>query len=154
MKLGFFERGGWWVLGQSVLMPLVVALGPLTPGDWRWPGWGPFAWALLALGAFFGVGGAWVLGRNRTIFPHPNEGSRLVRHGVYRLVRHPLYASLVWLSAGWGLLWRSWLTLLAGLALTVFLIFKSRREERWLCAHFSDYSEYARQVRRLVPWVY
>ena len=78
MKPGFFERGGWWVLGQSVLMPLVVALGPLTQGDWRWPGLGFFTWVLLVLGAFFGIGGVWVLGRNRTIFPRPNEDSRLV----------------------------------------------------------------------------
>lgn len=154
MKRGFVERGGWWVLGQSVLMPLVVALGPLTPGDWRWPESRFLAWALCAVGASFGVGGAWVLGRNRTIFPHPNEGSQLVRHGVYRFVRHPLYASLMWLSAGWSLAWESWPTLLAGLVLTVFLIFKSQREERWLRAHFPEYTDYARYVRRFIPWLY
>ncbi|MHB1305618.1 MAG: methyltransferase family protein [Limisphaerales bacterium] len=90
----FYERGGSWVLVQSVLMPLVLALGPLSPGvD------GPFwmrmaALVLLGLGAGIGVMGTWVLGRNRTIFPRPNDGSHLIQHGVYALIRHPLYSSV------------------------------------------------------------
>ncbi len=153
-RAGFLARGGAWVLAQSVLMPAVLALGPLTPGHDAGDGLRVLAWLCFALGAGFGVGGAWVLGRNRTIFPKPNAGSQLIRHGVYRLVRHPLYTSLTLLAVGWAAWWTSWPALAAGLAQAVFLDFKARREEAWLREHFPGYAEYARRVRRFVPWVY
>jgi protein-S-isoprenylcysteine O-methyltransferase Ste14 len=154
MNSGFFERGGWWVLGQSILMPLVLALGPLCPGESH-PAWlGGVAWILFAGGAGFGIGGVWVLGRNRTIFPKPAADSQLVRHGVYRWVRHPLYTSLMLLSLGWAAWWASWPTLPAGAALAVFLDFKARREEAWLRAQFPDYADYTRRVRRFLPGIY
>jgi protein-S-isoprenylcysteine O-methyltransferase Ste14 len=154
MNSGFFERGGWWVLGQSALMPLVLALGPLYPGEAR-PAWlRGLAGILFAVGAVFGIGGAWVLGRNRTIFPKPHADSRLIRHGVYQWVRHPLYTSLILLSLGWSAWWASLPALLAGAVLAVFLDFKARREEAWLRGHFPDYAEYTRRVRRFMPWIY
>lgn len=148
---GFFARGGAWVIGQSVLMIAVVAAGPLTPGGWA-GGW--FRWAamgLFSLGAALGISGVWVLRGNRTIFPHPRPGSALVTHGVYRWVRHPLYSSVMSLSAGWGLWWGSWPTLFAGAALTLLLRLKAQREEAWLQQHFPEYTAYAAKVCRFIP---
>jgi protein-S-isoprenylcysteine O-methyltransferase Ste14 len=88
---------------------------------------------------------------SRTIFPRPQAGSSLVTRGIYQRIRHPLYASLMSLSAGWGLFWGSWPALLAGLVLTVFLRMKAAREEQWLGARFPEYAHYARQVRRFIP---
>jgi protein-S-isoprenylcysteine O-methyltransferase Ste14 len=154
MKSSFLERGGAWVLAQSLLMPLVVALGPWCRGSVASNSLRAGAGALLAAGAAFGIAGVWMLGRNRTIFPKPNEDSELIQRGVYRLVRHPLYTSLTLLALGWALWWASWPTLFAALAQTILLDQKSRREEVWLRARFPTYADYARRVRRLVPWVY
>jgi protein-S-isoprenylcysteine O-methyltransferase Ste14 len=154
MPRGFRERGGAWVLVQSVLMALVLVLGPLCPGTslpgWRWP----LAITAGVLGVLFGIAGAWVLGRNRTIFPHPNPGSELIQHGIYRWVRHPLYTSLALLATAWAVGWGSWAAGVAGLIQTVVLDLKSRREEVWLRNRFPEYDRYARRVRRLVPGVY
>jgi protein-S-isoprenylcysteine O-methyltransferase Ste14 len=43
---------------------------------------------LLGAGAVFGIAGAIVLGRNRTVFPEPLPQARLVRSGIYSIVRH------------------------------------------------------------------
>ncbi len=141
------------MLAQSGTMLAVLALGPLTAGHagaaWRLTGL-----ALLFAGAAFGISGAWVLGRNRTIFPKPNEGSQLIRHGVYRLVRHPLYTSVTLLSLAWAAWWSSVPTLVVAVVQAVLLDRKARREEAWLRQCFPDYAEYARRVRRFVPWVY
>ncbi len=151
---GFLARGGGWVLAQSFTMLLVLAAGPLASGGQR-PPWLSVAAALLfLLGAGFGISGAWVLGRNRTIFPKPNEGSQLIRHGVYRLVRHPLYTSLTLLSLAWAAWWASGVTVVVALVQAVLLDFKSRREEAWLRERFPDYADYARCVRRFMPWLY
>lgn len=154
MNARFLERGGGWVIGQSILMLAVLALGPLCPGTSS-PAWCRPAGAItFLLGGWFGIAGVWVLGRNRTIFPKPNAGSQLIQHGVYRVVRHPLYTSLTLLSLGWSAWWASWPTLLAAGALIAFLIAKTRREERWLRTQFPEYTAYARRVRRLLPGVF
>jgi protein-S-isoprenylcysteine O-methyltransferase Ste14 len=109
---------------------------------------------LLASGAAAGIAGTLVLGRNRTPFPKPRSDSRLVQTGVYSLVRHPLYASLIALSFGWVCLWASGLGAVLAVVQAILLDAKARREERWLRQQFSDYVAYAAKVRRLIPWVY
>jgi protein-S-isoprenylcysteine O-methyltransferase Ste14 len=154
VRSAFFQRGGAWVLAQSLLMLAALAAGPLgrtaeTSRPARIAGW-----ILIALGAMFGVAGAAVLGRNRTIFPQPKAGSALIQHGIYRWVRHPLYTAVMALAVGWGLLWSSWPALSIAVALVVLLYFKALREERWLRAQFPDYAAYARRVRRFLPGVW
>jgi len=152
--LEFFRRGGGWAIGQVGLMLGVVLAGPMgTVGP---PGPRSLAVSalLLGTGASFGISGAWVLGRNRTILPQPREGSRLIQPGVYALVRHPLYASLTLLALGWAMLWQSPLAGLAAFALGLSVDLKARREERWLREKFPEYVQYEKRVRRLIPWLY
>ncbi|MCB1127317.1 MAG: isoprenylcysteine carboxylmethyltransferase family protein [Verrucomicrobiae bacterium] len=153
-RSGFWQRGGVWVLAQSVLMGLVVLAAELDRArpagtillPIRVAGGLLFAW-----GALVGMCGALILGGNRTIFPAPNHGSQLVRHGVYRWLRHPLYSSLMGLSLGWSCLRGSWAAAGASLLLVAFLRCKAAHEERLLRARFPDYDEYSRRTRRFLP---
>ena len=89
---------------------------------------------LFAVGGRFGIAGVRALRRNLTPYPKPLEDSKLVQHGVYGLVRHPLYSSLMFASVGWALLWRSWPGLAAAGALTLLLHAKA-----WsACAKFGE----------------
>jgi len=154
MNESFKERGGFWVIGQSVLMLAVIGLGIAWREQWT-GGASAFAGGLLAaFGAWLGIAGVRLLGKNRTPFPKPQAGSTLVQTGVYRLVRHPLYASVILLATAWSLLWRSGPALTATAFIILFLDAKARREERWLRATFDEYAAYAKRVRRLIPWVY
>jgi len=154
MRSSFFTRGGWWVLGQSVLLVALLALGPWRSGDWssRTGFW--LGVMLLAAGGVFGIAGTRALGRNRTPYPRPLVGGKLVQQGIYAFVRHPLYASLIYLGAGWALVWASSAAAITTIVLTVLLDRKARLEERWLVEEFADYTAYARRVRRLVPGLY
>jgi protein-S-isoprenylcysteine O-methyltransferase Ste14 len=80
--------------------------------------------------------------------------SRLVMRGVYRWMRHPLYTSLMCLGLAWACYWRSGPTLFGTLLLAVFLRGKAQREERWLGQQFPNYPQYARQVRRFIPFLW
>lgn len=153
-KPGFVERGGGWVLAQLGLMFAVLAAGPLTPGGGAPGSWRLLAWGLFCAGAGLGIAGVSVLRTNRTIFPRPQAGSSLVTRGIYRWIRHPLYASLMCLSFGWGVFWASWPTVVAGLVLTVFLRWKAAREEHWLGERFPEYAAYASRVRRFIPGIW
>ena len=149
------ERGLTWVVGQSLLMIACGLAGWFFPGNEPASGAAAIvSWILLLAGALFGIGGVAVLGRNRTIYPEPREGSTLIQHGIYRYVRHPLYSSVMSLAFAWGL-WRA-STAAIGLAgvLSIFLVFKARNEEERLIKRFPGYAAYREQVKRFVPWVY
>lgn len=151
---GFIQRGGLWVAAQFLLMIAALALAPLLRGSWFSMVSLIAGIVLFAFGGWLGVAGVRALGRNRTPYPRPLEDSTLVQHGVYGLVRHPLYSSLIFVSAGWALLWASGAALLVSLALAILLDAKARREERWLREKFPEYAAYAGRVRRLLPWIY
>jgi len=78
----------------------------------------------------------------------------LVDSGPYAIVRHPIYSGLIIAALGWALVVHGMLTRAYTVALFAFFDIKSRREERWLCEKFSEYGEYQRRVRKLLPWLY
>jgi protein-S-isoprenylcysteine O-methyltransferase Ste14 len=124
-------RGGGWVAGQLVAGAIVVAAGLLGP-DWPDGARGPLAVAgvaLVVLGAAMLLAGGAFLGDSLTPFPRPKQDGSLRQHGVFRLVRHPMYGGTIVMAAGWALL-TSPLALVAGLGLGAFLDLKSRREGR------------------------
>jgi protein-S-isoprenylcysteine O-methyltransferase Ste14 len=148
---GFFERGGVWVLMQFGLLTAVIVLTVLFHGDGTGLAGRTIGVALLLVGGVFGIAGMMVLGRNRTPFPQPHAVSELVERGIYGVVRHPLYTSVMLAALGWALIWQSWPALIAALALIPFFHAKARREERWLREKFPDYADYARRVPRFLP---
>jgi protein-S-isoprenylcysteine O-methyltransferase Ste14 len=150
----FVQRGGGWVLGQNVLLLVVGALGWWFRGATARPVVTGAGAALLVVSAVCGVAGTVALGRNLTPFPRPSSQTRLVRHGIYRRMRHPLYTAVVSAALGWALVRASWPAGLAALLLALWLDAKARREERWLRERFPDYAAYAARVRRFVPGIY
>jgi protein-S-isoprenylcysteine O-methyltransferase Ste14 len=153
MSGSFVNRGGIWVVTQITLMLLNLA-APL------WHRMGPGlpvivgSALLFVVAAGFGILGAIALGKNLTPFPHPPSGTRLVTHGIYALVRHPLYSAVIFWTLGWALLWLSWPAFVAALVLLPLLDAKSRMEERWLCEQFPDYEAYQKRTRSFLPWIY
>lgn len=78
----------------------------------------------------------------------------LVTTGVYAYVRHPMYASLLWLA--WGVFFKRPSAPALGLALvaTLCLWWTARTEEAEDLAVFGDaYREYMERTRRFVPFV-
>ncbi len=136
---------------QFVLMAAVLALA------WLFRGQGLGGWSLwlggvqLVLGGVIGVAGVAALGRGTTPLPKPADQARLVQTGIYSLVRHPLYTSVMLASLGWALIWQSWPSLVAALTLIPFFHAKAGREERWLRERFRGYAEYETRVPRFLP---
>jgi protein-S-isoprenylcysteine O-methyltransferase Ste14 len=106
---------------------------------------------LLSVGTGVSLAGAIALGRSITPFPKPSEKAQIVRHGIFSLIRHPIYTGVMFASSGWALVWQSWPALLTALGLIPFLDAKARREEKWLREKFSDYGEYEKCVKRFIP---
>lgn len=92
------------------------------------------------------------LGRSFGILP---EARDLVRHGPYRVVRHPLYLGELVMIFG------AMLPVISPIGLSVWLfaaamqIWRTVHEERALKRAFPEaYGEYAAQTRRLIPMVW
>jgi protein-S-isoprenylcysteine O-methyltransferase Ste14 len=154
MSNGFVQRGGWWVVGQFLLLLDIAGLD-LT-GHVAMKPQPAFIGGLIliATATLCSLAGLLALGRNLTPFPKPSAKTELVQHGIYRLIRHPLYTSVFCAAAGSSLIFQSWQALVASIALGIFFDAKARREEGWLRQQFPDYAGYERRVRRFIPWVY
>jgi protein-S-isoprenylcysteine O-methyltransferase Ste14 len=154
MKTSSSQRGWWWVLGQAAFLGAVLALGlaprrhQIFPGDILTGG------SLMAVGGLCAVAGLLALKGMLTPFPEPRAHGQLVQHGIYSLMRHPLYTSLIVTSLGWALFRQSTPALIVILPLAVFFDAKARREEHHLRARFPEYGDYAQRSRRFIPWIY
>jgi protein-S-isoprenylcysteine O-methyltransferase Ste14 len=97
-----------------------------------------------SLGKFFTV--------NVTIL----EDHKLKQDGFYKYVRHPSYSASLLSLFGYGVSLNNWISLVivTTAALTAFLI-RIRIEEKTLTEHFgSEYVEYKKKTKRLIPFVY
>ncbi len=83
------------------------------------------------------------------------QTTALVTTGIYRWIRHPLYASLVFLA--WGVFFKrpDWAAGCLTLAATVCLVATMVAEERENVAYFGEpYARYAATTKRMIPFVF
>ena len=147
---------------MSVGLFFILAVYVLTP----WLSWADYHLSPRGTRRAGGVGAAilavavWVfwrshtdLGRNWSPSLQIREGHTLVTEGVYRSIRHPMYASL-WL---WGiaqtLLLQNWVAAWASIVLILpMYILRVPREEQMMLEQFGEaYRVYMNRTGRVVP---
>lgn len=130
--------------------PLPLVLGPvarvtaLVGGSLLYfLGLGGALWGRLALGQMYFVS----TGLGAQLF----ADHRLVTHGPFAYVRHPMYAGLAAATLGGLLLYQTW-TLVVMLLLPLGLLRRAWREEQALAAQFGQpWRDYCRRVPAFVP---
>jgi len=93
------------------------------------------------------------LGRNWSPISQINKEHSLVTNGVYRYIRHPMYAAhLLWAIAQ-GMLLENWLAGWAFLIVsTPLYIIRIPKEEQLMLGQFGDqYSQYIGRTARIIP---
>ena len=102
--------------------------------------------------------GAWTLWFNGPgnfdIRPQVKPSAKLILTGPYRYLRHPMYSTVLLSSAGLVLFHPAAWLWLALAALFAVLFAKAMLEERSLGAKFPEYANYAKRVRRFVPYLF
>jgi protein-S-isoprenylcysteine O-methyltransferase Ste14 len=109
----------------------------------------------LALASVLSWTGARALGRQWRFDAGVNRDHDLVRSGPYRIVRHPIYASMLCILLGTGLMITPWPMLLVSM---VFFVAgtetRIRLEDQLLASSFGDrYAVYARTTPAYIPFV-
>ena len=143
------------VIPGALLLPLIYLFTPwLSFADYHLPPFAPWCGTLLMLAAL------WLfyrshadLGQNWSVTLQLRKGHQLVTQGVYRSIRHPMYASIWLWSIAQGLLLENWLAgwyPLPAFALMYFV--RTPREEQMMCEFFGQqYRDYMYQTGRLFP---
>ena len=93
------------------------------------------------------------LDRNLTPFPTPKENGNLIRTGLYKFVRHPIYSGIILSAFGFGFYQGSLWKISVGIVLWILFHFKSKYEEYLLSKHFSDYEMYKKTTSRFFPFL-
>ena len=140
-----------------VLFPAILIFGAL---DHRF-GWSPVPTVISMIGDLLVIGG---LGLTMAVviqngFAAANvtveSGQQVVSTGLYRVVRHPMYAGTLVMTVGLPLALGSWWGLLVIVPVAVVLVLRILDEERLLERDLEGYRDYERMTRfRLVPRVW
>ena len=107
-----------------------------------------------------GVAIRWItvvtLGRQFTLRVAIIRDHKIVDHGIYKLVRHPAYLGSLVSFVGLGLAIENWISLLIAFILPLgAIVYRIKVEEKVLLDHFgTEYQEYCKRTRRLLPGVY
>jgi len=157
------DRNREWVLLAisfigMFLLPLIFVAAD-QPKFANYPATSP----QIVLGALICAWAMWVfyrthkeLGRNWSATLEVREGHVLVTTGIYRSLRHPMYAGYwLWMLAQ-ALLLANWLAGFAGLlAFGLHFFLRVGHEEQMLRERFGDaYAEYVAKTSRIIPGLY
>ena len=83
------------------------------------------------------------------------EGHQLVKDGLYKHLRHPVYLGEILRNLGIVSIFSSGIGVLFIMVGTIFLLFRINAEEKMLVEAFgSDYEDYKRKTKRLIPYIY
>jgi len=156
------EKGGndrgsriflWLSMLVSITIAIIFALNGIGPVD----DWSFYAGIVLVIaGIVLRRWSVWTLGQFYSTVVRIVDGHRMVRKGPYSVIRHPAYAGSLLSVVGLGLALKTW----AGLLILVVLVglayyYRISIEEKALKNEFgTEYTDYAKTTRRLIPYVF
>ena len=125
-----------WSLGTSLCLLATSPIGT-DPIIFRWI-------SILTLRRFFTANVAF------------DSDHQLVKDGLYRILRHPSYSGSLISFLGLGLAFSNWCSFLViAISVTAAFLYRIHVEERALKGYFGEqYTTYAKQTKRIVPFIY
>lgn len=138
------------MLITGLIMWLVARLFPSMTFEWLRS---PLISALLVLlGLIIGLSGIASFIRSKTTAnpKQPNETTKLVRNGVYRFSRNPMYLGMLFFLISWGIYLSNIISIISIVIYIVYITrFQIMPEERILQEKFhEDFLAYKNKVRR------
>jgi len=137
-----------YIIIQVVSIILIGINGPILPDNL-------FFISGIVIGILIMIWAVWTMRlSNLNMIPDLKHTSRLVTSGPYKFIRHPMYASVLFVTLLLVLnhltLWRIgfWLVLF------IDLHFKFSYEEKLLMTKFPEYPNYKSKTKRLIPFIY
>jgi len=148
-------------LGLTGLAVSLIAFDPAIYGPllWRFLPEGTLArllgFAILVSGLCFAIWARLHLGRYWSGRISLAENHQLIQTGPYRLVRNPIYFGLLTAFLGTVIIIGEVRAIPAFILVLVAILYKINQEEKFLKERFAqEYTEYQKQVKSLIPFIY
>ena len=111
--------------------------------------------ALFVAGVIIRGAGKRTLGKYYSYGLRTLPDHKLVKHGIYKHVRHPITLAAMMYSAGLPLIFSSLYGFLLMLGLVPLFLYRIRIEEKMLIERFGEeYADYMEKAKRLIPFIY
>ena len=104
----------------------------------------------------FGVWAVQSVGQNNwSVYPVPNPESSIIRVGPYKIVRHPMYTSILFFFLPMVIRSNDWFSWTVYGILLLTLILKISYEEKQILSKHSEYAEFKKLTkRRVIPYLW
>ena len=154
---GFYRFFSW----ESILWLLVSNIGYWFDNPLSVPQL--ISWILLFISVYLVVSGVILLRkRGKPVENRDEKGlysfektSELIETGIYKYIRHPLYASLLFLTWGICLKQITLLLFLISIISTLFLFLTAIFDEKECLKYFGEkYKTYMKQTKRFIPFIF
>ena len=132
---------------QFTAIIILILTGSIFPSD-------IFKLTIMIL---FGLFALWAMYVHRFRFnalPELRDDSSLKTSGPYRLVRHPMYTSLIFITLIWLINEFSIFRLAIWIILLITIHLKSEYEEQLLIKKFPEYPQYKTRTKKFIPFIY
>lgn len=148
---------GTALFGMAILPAFYVFTGIPQGADYP-----ARTWAVV-VGILLFAFGLWVfrrshkdLGRNWSVTLEIRDRHKLVSAGLYRFIRHPMYASFLLIALAQAFLLPNWVAGMSGLiGFAVLFFMRVHVEERMMLDNFGDeYRAYSSRTKRIIPYIY
>ncbi len=107
---------------------------------------------LMVFGTWFNIWGRHYLGKNWANQIKIYKNHNLVTTGPYKIVRHPLYASIIWMFYASSIVYSNYLVfILTTIVFIPFMFYRAKQEEKLLKVNFEDYNQYTKEVGMFFP---
>ncbi|MBW1294208.1 DUF1295 domain-containing protein [Aquimarina litoralis] len=94
------------------------------------------------------------LRENLSPFPTPKKDAKLIKTGLYKFIRHPIYTGILLIAFGYAFYTHSIFKFFITIGLYILFYFKSKYEEKRLINFFSEYIDYQNTTGRFSPNFY
>ncbi len=145
----------WLAITLAIALSILAAnYFPARILAWPYAGYAGLTIILAGMAVRFLAVGS--LGQRFTVNLAIGEEHRIKTNGMYRWIRHPSYLGSIISFIGFSLSLNNAISLVVILLLVVpSFLYRIHVEERLLINEFgTEYREYMKQTRRLIPWIY
>lgn len=135
------------VFGQFACIAIILFAGSLDLPLW--------AWSVFAVGIALLFAAASGLGsHNFTVMPVPRSTNELSDRGIYGVIRHPMYSSVILCGIAVTLGAPTLARWIALVLCCIVLVLKIRFEEKQLTSVHPEYPQMMKGVARLIPFIW
>ncbi len=137
----------------------IILLGLLAFSRYAWTSMQPVAMRLAGLILFIGgvvlnVYSRIILGSAHNTARKFSKPNRLIQHGPYRYIRHPIYSSILLMGLGFELSVASYLFFIVLVLVVVVVFFYTVKEEKKIKNWFPQYKDYQNRTKKFIPFIF